>query len=290
MKGILFTAMLATIALVVLTLATAYLVYNARTNAALDKTIVFYAMTEEYNTIERLVSDVLSLHNYTFDIEENNATVNYFFPATPPPARNALSNNVSFLWRFLENISEFETTIDLSYLNGTGSTPGNISLRFYPENTTLDSIGGIGSNRLEVRKSRNVLAYDIFIDADVGGNMAEDPTTVKNVGTSWPVILTVNGRTNFGDQSGVFDETLEGDKNSTINITVGDYYFIFNVSSLSGDNRTLTIQKYGNFDANLRLTTSFNTSEMVEIVLDKESINMTVSQYYIRKSGNIRVG
>ncbi len=290
MRGIMFTAMIAMIALSILSLATVYLVYTTNTNAALDKTVVFYTMTEEYNDIERLVSEVLRLHNYSFDIDESNATVNYLFPSSTPDTRNGLNGNISFLWAFMENLSDFGSDINLSYLNGSDTHRGNLSLRFFPERTTFDSIGGIGSDRIEVRNSENVVKYEIHIDAHVTGIMGTGNGMVEHTGDDWPVRVKVTGETESNVYDNLYDQVLEGDENSTVNITVNQDSFVFNLSSLSGDHRTLTVHRFGNPETILTIKPSFNISDMVEVWLDKETINMTVSQYNIKKLGNIRVG
>jgi len=290
MRGIMFTTMLTFMSLVVLSLSVVYVVYMSSVNTHTDRLIMYRQANEIITSIEKGFTKILSINGFLVDVRNNTATVNYTMvnPIDLAWFRASLLNNLSYFNTFIVNNTDYSVNFSSEKLI---LNPPQLNLRFMPENTTFSSLDGIGGNGIEVANTTHVIAYDVFIYAEENGVMYEGPNSNPVIGDYDPVVLNIWGETLNNDMTR-YTETLRGDMNSSINISVaGTHYFVVNISSMSGDNKVLRISRNGEPGFSMvSVTTVFNATLQPTVVLAEESINMTIKQYNIKKIGEIRVG
>jgi hypothetical protein len=159
MKGILFTACLTILALVVLTASFLFYQQSIKEQENTIRLAVFDRMVDEFVSTENGYKDILRFSNVSITIENN--TVSFSEPI-PYPHPEIFNNSMENWKAFVEANSDFDLILDIT---GMEVLPFNINgARYYHHQD-------FGDNKIIIENGSSIIAYSIGLSTNISGTI-----------------------------------------------------------------------------------------------------------------------
>lgn len=157
MKGILFTACLTILALVVLTASFIFHLQGIKEQENVARLAVFDRMLDEFVSTENGYKNILKFSNVSITIENNTVSFSEPLPYPHPEIFNSSLEN----WKeFVEANSDFDLILDIT---GIGALPFNINGAKYYHHRDF------GDNKIIIENASSVIAYSIKLTTNISG-------------------------------------------------------------------------------------------------------------------------
>jgi len=270
MKGILFTACLTILALVVLTASFMFYQQGIEEQGTTARFALFDRIADEFSAAENGFREILEACEVNISVNGNTVTIS---EPLPNPNSDDFSVNIESWKTFVEDNSDFSTTVDLSGLGDELPIYFN-GIRYYHPS--------FGGNIIRITNASEVTAYSVSLQVNTDGNIdvTEDTEPGSN---SFELSITTNTDSYYNSWS------LDFSRGSDLDIIIenGDTYEISVTVGSVSDYGWLNIDNTGSVD--MDITTAVTLSTKPAVMLSEQSINITESQYNISRVSSVKI-
>lgn len=270
MRGVLFTACLTILALVVLTTSFLFHQQGIEEQGSIGRLALFDRMADEFAAAENGFKEVLKIIGINISIEENVVNISEPLSNSNFDDFNDYAKN----WRdFVEGNSDFSLTLE-------GDFDEDLSLIIQPSGIEYTHGTALGGDTIEVLNTSSITAHVIDITIDINENVSTGWSPLHE-GEDINVTIYIHANNEI-----VINETIDSDKESTLVIHIpGEVPIQVKV----GKDADLRIGSAGDVNATVVMSMTVNTTETLYITLLEQSINITESQYNISRVSTVGI-
>ena len=272
MKGVLFTACLTLLALVVLSASFLMHQQGMENAGVILKLAPFDRISDEFSSAESGIRGILNAAGISVSVEGNTATIS---EPLPNPNAYAFDSNINDWEQFIEGSSRFLLDVNMSGLNET--LPICISgARYYHYPV-------FGSNITRITNASGIANYSLNISVDISGSIS----MIWDKTEAGPNNFRIAASTDTGSASS--EQNLDFSKSSRLSVSVlgPETYNITVAIGDASDPGFLSIEN--EYYLYTYITTGMTFSTIPLVYFPEQSINITGSQYNISRVSPIKI-
>lgn len=264
MRGVLFTACLTILALVVLTTSFLFHQQGMEEQGSIARLALFDRMADEVAAVENGFKEILKTAGLEISIEGNVVSI-----SEPMPNPNFDNfNDYEINWKdFVENNSDFSLTLE-------GDFTADPSLIIQPGGIEYTHTGALGGDTIEVWNTSSIIAYVIDITIDINEDVSTGWSPL-HIGTDINFTIYIHANNEI-----FISELIDSNQISTLVIHIPGKAPI---QVKVGKPADIRIGGAGEVNATVVTSMTINTTETLSIALFEQSINITESQYNISR-------
>ncbi len=275
MRGVLFTACLTILALVVLTASFLFHQQGMEEQGSMARLALFDRMADEFTAAEKGLREIINSSGISgINISAEGFTVSITEPL-PNPNSVQLEGNASNWKEFVENTSDFSLSVDISDIND--------KLSMYINGAEYVHWPSFGGNNIRVYGAGDVQGYSVLLQINEDGNIIVDEPVIT---PPTPHFFNLSITTNTDSYSGDWNLRLDKGHNFGIEINNGQYEISITVGS-GPDDHWLKIDNQN--QADMIVTTSVTLDQEPTVMFFEQSINITESQYNISRVSSVGI-